>query len=288
MLQITIFYNQGNRGWTEVWYKDGTQPPFAIPSEDDRAFSNAIKFRAPLTTIEWVRYSVVGSPQLVNSFNVSTKYQSQMSANTNPDITATDAIWRINATNFARRNIYVRGIPDGSVVRNPFTGAPEPSANLTNGVYNYLTAAFNASWKIRYVNNAKFNGAVRSQVRNVVRAVNNPNLTDVSFRPAGAIPMDSSGIVKFTGHLPDGNLPFFPRQAKIVSFDNVNNIVTINYAFSPAATTGGYNPKSLYVQPLIYAYVGIQDYQFQALSSRQTGRPFGSGRGRKSAASTSR
>lgn len=285
MLKIVLFYNQTNRGWTETWYANGDEPPLKLTTQLNNIFSRAIAFRHPLTTLEWARFSVVGRPQRVNSFRLSNKVASQADADPGPDVVQTDALWKLITANFARRTISLRGLNDASVARNPVSGAFEPTPFLLTGVNNYLTAVYNAGWQIRATkNNTNTPGYPIALVSSIEVA---PGTTDRCniFAPLGTPPVVGQKL-RFFGNIDGRKLPYFPRTPTIVARETPPSatMFQIQYPF----TGNTYFPTGMKVSALQYEYESINDWDFQALSKRDTGRPFGSSRGRRSAAGSRR
>lgn len=281
MLKITLFYNQGPHGFTETWYSAGETPPYDMTPPVKALCQAAIAFRSALTTLEWIRFSVIGKPQLVNAFRMSDQVQSMVLSSESPDVVSTDAIWRIVTENFTRRTILLRGLPDGSVVRDANSGAFKPSANLVAGVNNYLNQVYKINWKVQYAENAKNSVIQRTSVLTVTPTPVTPTQTTFTIAPGYVLVPPLASGVRFTGHLPDKKIPGWPRQSQLVAYDQPSGVGQIVY--TAPNDLGLYKPGKLYVQPLVYAYQNLRDWQFQSLSSRQTGRPFGALRGKRSA-----
>lgn len=277
--KVVLFYNQQNRGWTETWYKPFETPPLDIPEVDEQIFLNAIAFRSPLTTLEWVRYSIVNNPQKVNSFRLSNRVAAPPNTEAGPDIVQTDALYRLITPSFARRTISLRGLFDSSVVRDPVTGAFKPSPFLIAGVTTYLQSVLKAGW----------------QLQKTETTVNTPGLQAVNVTTVTPSPLNAQqayitysapiaglvvgNYVRFYGSIDPRLLPIFPRTAAVkeIGVGGANNI-TINYQLDAGAPV---TPVGVRSTKLIYEYEGMLRFSFQALSKRDTGRPFGSSRGRR-------
>lgn len=286
MLKVTMFYNQTNHGWTETWWANGTTPPLQLNPALKAIMAAAVAFRSPLTTLEWVRFSVVGSPQKVNSFRLSNKVAAVTNPDSPPDVVSTDALWRIITSNFARRTIALRGLLDNSVLRNPTSGAFEPTPGLVAQVDAYLNKVYSAGWLIRVTENRVNTPALPTQP--VVLMKRNPvvtDQTDITFNPAIA-GLVAGQKVRFFGSIDPKKLPLFPKTPTLLEvIPGPPQIIKIAYSMPNELT---YAPPNLLCSPLVYNFDPIYDWDFQSLSKRDTGRPFGSSRGRRSAAGSRR
>jgi len=286
MLKIVLFYNQGNRGWTETWWSEGETPPYTLNTALMNIFKLAVAFRSPLTTLEWVRFSVVGSPQKVNSFRLANKVAAQTNPESPPDVVSTDAVWKMITDTFARRTISLRGLLDDSVVRDPVSGAPMPTAGLVSQVEAYLKAVQKAPWMIRSI---KTSVNTPGWPKQKVTSVNADPVVSTRSRLTLVTPLANIVVgdkLRFTGKVDPKALPLFPTSPTIIAItDGPPQVVTIEYEMPNNLI---YFPTNLIASELQYNYEPIFSYDFQSLSKRDTGRPFGSGRGRRSAAGSRR
>lgn len=285
-MKVTLFYNQNNRGWTETWFASGEDPPLTLNAALKNIFAKAIYFRSALTTLEWVRFSVVGKPQRVNSFRLSNVVSAQTSSTVGPDVVSTDALWKIITQNYARRTISLRGLVDNSVLRNPVTGAFEPTPGLVAQVDAYLNAVYATGWQMQVTQTPQNTpGLPSARVTTISRDLvdNTKSYVTLSAALVGLIVGDK---LRVYGKIDPKKLPLFPKHPTVLAIDPGPPFkVQIAYELPSDASV---TPDTMQATKLIYNYPTIFDWAFQALSKRDTGRPFGSSRGRRSAAGARR
>jgi len=280
-LKITIFYNQASGGFTETWYANGTEPPDHLTTGVQSILKRAIKFRAPLTYIYAVRFSVVDSPRKSILFKVG---QYAMKADVSPapdqnrpDVVSTTAQYRIRDSNFNWRMLEIRGLADNSILRDDLSGVPNPQTGFLKGVEAYLNMVYNAGWYIRVAKKQSVGGLTQTQVISMQPNPLNENQTEILLTDNLNLQVPGFTKIRFYGVIKN-DLPGFPTTATLNSKTIVFPFkVVIPYRMRGTAI---YQPVNMRALPSVYEYFAIADYSFWNFTRRDTGRPTGSQRGR--------
>lgn len=275
-----MFFTQGKRGWTETWYADGNDPPTVLNSALKRICLRAVEFRAPLTTIDAIRFSVIGFPRnFVRTFPL----QGVVSARTvttggEPDPVTTDAYYQVEGVTLVKRQLLLRGLLDSDVVRTS-AGADIPSPALVQGVDNYLTTIYNAGWMIRQ-NQTPANSVAFTAVPIVSILPFGGSGGKVQVFTASSLALQQTPLIgmRVVGTSFKNDLPGFPTTTLIQSNGTTPSpYVIIQYRMRQ---TTEYFPSNALCYPLAYYYRAVTDWRFIRFGERKTGRPFGVPRGR--------
>jgi len=279
--KYTIFYNQGNRGWTETWYDNLTTFQTDFNSANWKKFlKSAILFRGATTYIYGIRQT--GVKPLVNGSQIDVlgnTYKAPFSnpATDDPDVVSTDAVFLVNAFTdiTSKKRMYFRGLPDFYVDRD-VDGGFAPAPVLITNIKDYFKNASTLGLSIR----VKDPTPAQVQVLSMSPNPTNINYTDLTCNAVpvfvGTAPYQ---IVNFGVQTDD--TPGFPHIANVVSVTTGPPIiVTIRYRLRSSVVP--VTPANQRFRQLQYIYKAV-DYNtadFQFFSEHKTGRPFGVLRGR--------
>jgi hypothetical protein len=265
-------FTQPDKGFTEVYYSSA--PDIRTAGMFGQPFLNAaLAFRANLTVLRKIRISDVA-----NNRNTLVKVINQQNGTVTgtADICGASAVVACNAPSTgARRNIWLRGLPDNSVVRNGETGTDNPSPGLREGIQNWMIALEESNYQIR------------SLMKLGVAPYVYKSITAVTVTERGYVTIVTSPTWATT---PSGRVILSQIDEKL--FPGLNG----QYAASPAAlpgqftvpynshlAQGTYSLNKGRTRPADYEYGTIISVQsgFDHFSTRDTGRnPLG-GRGRR-------
>jgi len=266
-------YTQPDKGFSEVYFR--SEPTLADAATFANSFINSLQtIRNPLTLLRKIRVSEVTNNR--NSIVVPITPIRNDNTDT-PDVCATAAVITLNAPETgARRQLWLRGLNDGSVRRDEATGADDMSPGFRTRLNNLLQAMENQFVYIQSLKKLGVAPLVSTPIVSITKVV--PGLVTINTAVDWAI-TDSKRVV-LSG-----------IDAK--RFGGLNGIFTAttvgSRAFSvryncvlPAAT---YEVTTGKTRPAEYEYGRIlKDFSgFNKFSPRDTGRnPLG-GRGRRSA-----
>jgi len=267
-------YTQPDKGFSEVYYRTASDLTEAARF-DLESKRRAVRFRHALTVLRAIRVSDVLNNR--NSVVVRIGMSSDYTGIYEPDICSTAGVWTLNApTTGARRQVWLRGLRDGDVLRSNTTGADLPSAVLVSQVDQWLQTLSRSGFTVRAL--TKIDGVT-------VR------YTNISLIQVGA-----GGLIQMT--FPTG-FTLTASQRVILSQLDPKLWPGLNGAWKLTLVTGttytlnyrSHLPQQTYEivkgrsRPEEYTY-GAISYQlsdFNKFSSRDTGRnPLG-GRGRRAA-----
>lgn len=283
--QMTLFFNQLDKGFSETWYHPNDSPQQLANETDVSLYNLAIKFRHITTYFRAVRFSKVaptagGKESVLRSIFpriFGTRGTITGGPDEGPDLTAASAVYQVEASNAKTKRVWFRGLADEDVQRSPF-GIDRPSAELNKMILAYTGRLRSLGFGIRRTVLPPEGGAVWRKVA-VVNLILGGSVPERAwFFLTNALPEFAVGdFVVFNG-IPSA-LPYFPRQAEILGKTTVDG--TVNYMIA-YRLPGGFSvaPKNLRVTALVRAVSAMTDAGFKKLSDRKTGRPFGLSRGR--------
>jgi len=281
-IKVNFIFNQTNHGFTETYYKPGSSLPTSLDNETKNLGIAALSFRHPLTTLEWIRFSIVDAPGKSISYRMISRVGAPSTLTSGPDIVQTTALWKITGNNFCRRTVAFRGLVDTQVVRSQTNGYFEPGETLAKGVNNFLNKLFLAGYAIRQAKTPANAGIVARNVTSIVVDPANANNTKVVFDGDIAAQFGAKQQVQFSGTMPNRFLPGWPRTSPVISYAvGPPAYVIIPYRLNSPAII--FQPTNLKITGLDYVYQPMTDWEFQSFTERRTGRPFGSLRGRSRA-----
>lgn len=283
MLKVVLEFSQFNHGWTETWFVPLTDPGSFLNSIPGSTYSKALAFRAPSTYLYGVRASVVNAPKQSSLVLVQVSSPGTPSGADNyskPDVVSTCLQVRLFSLTGKNRFITLRGLRDGDVLLDPFTGVGQPSATLTSQVLAYIRDWTNRSAAIQSTARPPTVGIVPTRVAQVIPNTFNSNNSDLIVLN-DVIPFTDQPLPISILGIPKDDLPGFPSLTTVVAKSTVSGIhYTIPYryrgqgaiTFPPRMTLMAYAPA--------YNAINFDQTQFYRFSERKTGRPFGSLRGR--------
>lgn len=262
-MRITLFFQQGDYGWTESYFP---------PSTD---YTSATAFANLLAPIRVGLLAAGGSTPVMTGYRVSddTVFRDalvqffqpplQGALSGNPLHPTTCLLLRLTATPLVRRPLYARGIPD-SLMRADGSYIPGPALGAVNTLRNFLKGP--PAWLVKT--------SLTSPLAQIFRLgnVTAPN-NFTTIQPHGFNANDTV-IVKGTSRHrnPVGIWKVGPGPG-ITTFTLVGVDLPADYA---------YVPLSLGVQLKTFTYQGITIVNDERITERATGRPFGVPRGRRS------
>lgn len=273
-----LFYNQGNRGWTEVYYGSENDPKQAVQNFGPAAQTKFTQMRHLLTQLVGMRSSVVTDNRnsYFQPFFGLAGLPGSSSGNPTPDIVSTDAVVRLETSQPAiKRRVFLRGLRDEDVGRNT-DGTDALSPNLNNQITSWRNTLIALGWQVRSVQQPPAGGLIFSHVLSATTSVLGEGFTDLTVGTiAGGLLAGQS--IRFVGMNHD-NLPGFPRTAVVVRIvPGPPNIITVAYRFR---ASGPVQTPRAYYTPLVYLYTNISGHVFERFSEHKTGRPSVTLRGR--------
>ncbi len=282
-LKVVLFYNQFQRGFTETWYMPGTNPPATLPNGMDAMFKAAIQFRAGGTVLSGCRFSQTDARQ-ATTYRFQKTYVSTQAPQSDTgeaeDVVSTTAVWRLSDNTFHSKLMYIRGLQDRDVVRDPISGADVPTAALLAALNNYKEKAIAAGMQLRYQKNpSNTPGFNNWQVTQVDKQGANVNLSvlTVALDPLGDI---TNGMIVGVRGIRKNDCPGLPKTFKCIIIDHAIPVtITFTYKFRNQAPV---MPANAFVFKVDYSYQNLAVAEFLDFSEHKTGRPFFQPRGRAS------
>ncbi len=131
-------FSQTDHGWTETHYRDATDLDTAATFSD--ALINArMTMASPLTVLRKIRVSELGV--LRKSFPVQFNRAGQSpTGNEGPDVASVTAVYSVGAPSVGlTSNMFIRGLSDSQVRRDPSSGQNLPGAALDSAARNFIT-----------------------------------------------------------------------------------------------------------------------------------------------------
>jgi hypothetical protein len=281
-LKFTLFYNQDQQGWTEVFYNNGTNPFTALQAIPTNLWRAANKFRAVGTDLFAARASLIGGTRTSYSLSLTGKYPPLIpdpNLNT-PQVTADVLLVKMRSDTGDVRPLYLRGLAYADVLRKS-DGSANPSGRLLSSVADYFNALRSAGWCLQKGNRPVLPGPGWFYPINVAPSV----LSNVSNLSMVAVPV---GVVAGTQLLFQGvdrnKLPGFPRIATVVGINliAVPNTIAINWVYR-APNTPQFVKNSFRFCLYSNNYPAISSFETAQFTTHKTGRPFGEPRGRSRA-----
>lgn len=292
MRHIAFFYNQGNRGWVESWWTTESGVPTSLPSDVADVAKKAKAFRNDNVYLAWIRFSSPDTPG--RTFGVA-GYEAIAGQSSDPDSgpgdpdnAATAAVWQIYGSEGARRAFTVRGLRDGSVVWSNNYQQMNLTPAAQKQVRNYLDAVKSLGWGIRHVPSGLIAAPNQKYVASVTPQPGNLNgVYVVPTTTLGALPANVTALA-IGGNYDKRLLPYFPKIATIIGVLDDAGTQKILIQYGHSAEMAAVIPRGMRVRWAQYSFQAMTSYTLSKVSTRDTGRPFGSGRGRQSAAVSSR
>jgi len=266
-----FIFNQVKNGWTETWYLQG--------SDFTDATTKALRIAAALavcrsihTTLETVRVTQV-DPQLLRISTLTTVNYAGLqpdSAAEAEDVVSTSAFNQGGFFDQSKRSVFLRGLSDLSVARDPNTGESKPLPAFLAA----LTAMKGVLISIPVLMRRQNTGNPLLQITKVqVDPVVNTWTQLVG--PAQAFPAIGD-TVKFTGYQ-SKILPWL--KGNWIVQDRSGTSLTIAYPYNYATP---FLPAKMRAEKVTYIYPALTTLVFSEFRERKTGRPINLTRGRSS------
>lgn len=282
--KVVFFFNQFQRGWTETWYHNSTDP-MALLDQTTLiiALNNAVTWRHQSTYLVAARATRLDTDKLTISRSYGTKYHGKASRTSakNPDVTSTDAVIKVDGIMGNSKRMFIRGLIDDDVVRNP-DGSDEPGGTLINGMSDYINSMAVLSYGLRVLVKPGQLTVKKYDVLRIVPVAGGVPQADIVTTEALGAEIIVGKYVRFSRVNTD-KLPGFPLQAKVLELNPGGlNGVRISYDVyqeSPQFPVNMGMMLQLFTVD-IAKKVPEKEVQFERFSERKTGRPFGLQRGR--------
>jgi hypothetical protein len=273
----TITFTQFNQQWSEVWYTLNSSLEGAASGVTTALLRPFVNFRDLSVFLTKVRISDVANNR--TSIVLVQNIQGN-SPNSGPDVTNTTALVSITEPTYGSgRKVWVRGLADLDVQRNPNSGVAQPSAALLSGINRYISNLVNAAFMIR--SNTKIaTPPVPPISKNYGATITSPpNAKQVQI--TATIPtVPQYGYVEIRRADPK-IWPGLNGIYQVSSAPNANSMV-IDYNWPVGGGPIGFGG---YWRPVIYNYGAVQSVGagLQLFTSRKTGKNTTGGRGARSA-----
>lgn len=277
-LKVVLFYNQSNRGWTETFFAPQDNPPGHVEGIWTRIVKAAIRFRHPLTSLYGIRFSMLSGAKKSIFFPLSTKYKPDTGFNqSTPDLVGADGVWQLRGQDYSKRAISLRGLYENAVERLQ-DGTDKPSAELIKAVDLYLDTLAENSMAIRVASTPNNSALISYDPERADFDPLNLAWVRIWYKTLGGPGFAVGDAVRFSSKF-KFFMPGFPSVAKVrsITVDPPYTKYSFDYTYRPSGSTNLVNCHTILAQ---YQYKTITDWDFQRLSTRDTGRPFGSLRGR--------
>jgi hypothetical protein len=262
-----------SKGFTEVYYRTAASLA-AAASFDQTSIVKALAPRNPLTVLRKIRVSDTANNR--TAIQIPINQNNKLNVPSSPDVVGTTAVLTLASTQTgATRRLWMRGLSDVDVLRDPNTGADTPSPGLLTAITNWIAVVAN-----------------NFTIRSLTQLGTAPNIYQTITSVSGIV---NAGLCTITF---TGTSPYVAGQQIIITrmspklFPGINgrwtptfvdaNHFTIPYNLDqspPLATLTGKWRPAIYQYGTIDASVS----NFLAFGTRDTGQGFLTGRGRKRA-----
>jgi hypothetical protein len=274
-IKLTVFYRLFDQGWTETYYSNGSTATFAAQQVTALRVPNFLAFRANGVLLQAVRAVELTGERatFLNKIN----YTFPPDPQSDPDVTAV----ALNMTLFgagaggAKRQMWLRGLPDIETIRDQFGNPTYPSWLMTR-VDQWLAMLIDMQWGLRFKTRST---AAPNQYRHVVSVVPsaaNPNQSLVRLDSVTGL---SVGDTIYFRKVPSLDLPGMTGNFVIVEI--AGNVVTVPYRYR-AANSQGVTPAFMLARRVQMEFAQFSSTKaYNGLRTHDTGRPTGTPRGRQ-------
>lgn len=264
-------YTQGDRGFTEVYYSIASTLASAATFPTG-LINAAINLRNELTVLRKIRISDVANNRSSVVVNIN---RSPTVAGDGPDIVSTSAILTLNAPETgARRSLWLRGLDDGQVKRDPITGVDRPTAGLQTAMNTWIRQLANAGYHVQSLKKLGTAPLIYARISSIT--VSGPGSILLTM-PTGFELTTSKRII-----LSQIDNKLFPGlNGHWAATAVTSNTLTVGYNSHLANSTylltkGRSRPEEYQYGPIVASVSG-----FNKFGSRDTGRSPLGGRGRR-------
>lgn len=271
VFKVTGFYSLGVYGWTETFYMDKADAATAYTS-----YAQNSVFRSPMKAdgVRWigVRVSEEGGVRrgLVYHFPGNPGGQTNR-----PDLAKVAALVQFQGDDGAKRNMWLRGLRDSSTIFG-YDGGSLPSAQLSQQFTDWKNDIVAEGWLIKRLL------SIDSNPWNLVTLAEESgvqsNYTQLTCQDA--LGFTEGDRVYFSGV----NRCLFPQltgQFTVLSVTGNTFIIQAKW-WNKASSL---QPLEMRCRAADYEYLGITNGNIARFTARDTGRPIGLSRGRRSARS---
>jgi hypothetical protein len=277
-LKVVFFYNATNEGWTETYYALGSDPQtYALQYLTQSRLQKFVNPRESNVTFFEARVSLIGSPRVTYSLVQNQLPQPLVASEFAPDVTAEDALILMRSLVGPPRHLWLRGLPESSVVYDTL-GNPTPPAVLLAQIQAMATAMSAMNFCIQNATIPLPNANNWYQVTAMQPSLTNGSATVLTIAPQWA-PSPPYPPIYFQG-LNKNLTPGFPRQLIPLSVLLSGTVTEVTVPWLFRAPNNPFLPMKMKFTPLAYTTPTIQSVSFERYGTRKTGRPFGVPRGR--------
>jgi hypothetical protein len=289
--KVTFFFEQVGSGWTETWYHNNSDPKLLVQTLlNANLLSRVAVFRHSLTYLKAARATLLESQKMSYTQSYGTDYHGSSGglAEPGPDVVSADAVLAVDAQQFGRKRMFIRGLADEDIRRNA-TGKDIPSGSLVAGLTNYLNVMAANAFCIRRVTNPPTGGIIWVNVTSVAAVAGVPTQVDVKTDQDVVAPIAVGARVRFS-RVPQDTLPGFPPNAVVLEM-NPGGVSGVRISYGLRGGVAVF-PPSMRLIHLAYEYQVIggvstgffslvaNKLNIERFSAHKTGRPFGLLRGR--------
>lgn len=135
--------------WKEIFYLTEATPANAAARVTPSFISAALAMRAINVFISSVTVQDVAQPR--SAYTINVPYGGNVTSTTlAPDVRSTTALYSLgSAGRVVTRHLFVRGLADADVTRDPLSGLSTPSGRITSGMSAYIAAMVTAGMTIQ-------------------------------------------------------------------------------------------------------------------------------------------
>lgn len=282
--KVVLFFNQDDQGWTETYYHGASDPKILLNSFSDSFWNKSITFRAVGTQLFSARGTQLNTTQRVSYslfFQGAHIQGVEGAAGSDPDVTATDALFTLYTSPIGSRKAYYRGLRDSDTLRDA-NGFSQPTALIARQLNTWIQALSDNKFCIRVGGRPPDLGLVWVNVVQVEPIASGPYSKVTVDAPSGLVAGVSQ--VQFQG-VDKNLLPGFPTKAKVVGVSETSDAhsFTVPYKFR-GASNPTFPRANMRACKVAYTYTVIDDWAFEEFHTHKTGRSFGVPRGRSRAA----
>jgi len=277
--KLTVYYEFGKTGWSEVYYKDfAGDPPTTQPSTTFLAsLASPRGLGVQLAGTRWTKEGGTRQSTLKRRFLRSGR---NIDPSNISDVPSTAAVLNISGASGSSRHLWLRGAADINVKMRQ-DGTSNPTSSLIQGITRIRSGLLTGSYQIKRKTPITTNPWTK--VVQLAQGGFNNQFTKVTYAAIPPIGLIAGDRVYFRFL----DKCKFPRLtgSHIVEIGGANEII-INENWEYLAQV--FAPERLQVRKEVFEYQDITDASFAFFRSRESGRPFDLSRGRSSGASCRR
>lgn len=261
--RVDFRFSLFNQGWTEILYRTDANIGLATTAGISLMQGASLGFRDSHVVSEGIRVSqvlprvpriTVRDPAAGNGGRMSSL------ASGAEDVVQTAVLSSLLAASGAQRSVLWRGLNDGDTIRDPDTGAFNPSPGLLAALGLMQRALQGGAWQIQTLDQSQpLVGLV-----SVTQDPTNPQLSLFTCQFAHTF---VPGDVIYFRRIPLKDLPWLKGKWVVRTIPSATTF-TVGYPFPLA---GSYSFKLSSVRKVLYNYFNITSSPLEGLRSRKTG-----------------